>query len=176
MISALSNVNTQKNMRDSKERWKDVVGFESYYQVSSHGNVMSKRTQKVLAHAVRDGYHRVRVSVNGKKSYLSVNRLVATAFLKNPENKPIVNHIDGVKTNNHIKNLEWATCTENNIHAYETKLKTCSKQRITPEKVRMMRRTKQEENISLRKLAVMYSVSLSTAHDVITMKVHKNVM
>ena len=68
------------------------------------------------------GYKKVELVKNGQRKSIRVHRLVAQAFIPNPENKLEVNHIDGNKTNNHVENLEWVTSSENTIHAYTTKL------------------------------------------------------
>jgi hypothetical protein len=119
-----------------KEIWRPVVGYEGFYEVSNLGNVRSidrvdsqgqmrhGRVRKLLLNKV--GYLYVGISVNNKKANLNVHRLVAKAFIPNPDNKPQVNHIDGNKTNNVVSNLEWATISENTLHAYKTKLiKNC---------------------------------------------------
>lgn len=128
----------------TKEIWKDVVGYEGLYEVSNKGNVRS------LGRVVRDsigrvrnikprtmspsvkksggrddiGYLEVRLTIDkhNKRNFL-VHRLVAESFLENPDNKPTVNHKDGDKHNNNLDNLEWATYSENNFHAYDTGLK-----------------------------------------------------
>lgn len=96
-----------------------VVGFEGQYDVSNFGNVRSlsggKRRGKQLKLSNRFGYRAV--SIGGKTQ--SVHRLVAKAFIPNPEGKPQVNHIDGVKDNNHVENLEWATAQENIRHSFD---------------------------------------------------------
>ncbi|AGY48385.1 HNH endonuclease [Bacillus phage Slash] len=115
------------------EKWKDIKGYEGYYQVSDLGNVRSldrKDTRgyewkgKILRLKInKNGYCFVALSKGSKVSYPRVHRLVAEAFIPNPENKRCVNHDDGNKSNNKIDNLFWATSSENNKHAYETGLK-----------------------------------------------------
>lgn len=103
------------------EVWKDVVGYEDYFQVSTTGNVRSKRTSKVLKlHISKSGYITVSTKIGGRAGKcvcLRTHRVVAEAFLHNEYNKPYVNHIDGDKTNNCVENLEWVTASENSIHA-----------------------------------------------------------
>lgn len=119
------------------EIWKDVVGFEGYYQVSTHGRVRSidrvvNRIRKnkppiptlyrgvVLKPGLKDtGYRIVILSVNDKNHTRKIARLVAIAFIPNPQNKKLVNHKDGVKTNDIVDNLEWNTYSENLQHAYD---------------------------------------------------------
>ena len=108
-----------------KETWKDIAGYEGLYQISNLGNVrrMNGPARKTLAINInRDGYETVHLS-NGKDKRFMVHRLVAQAFISNPGNKPQVNHIDGDKTNNSTKNLEWVTPSENVKHAFSIGLK-----------------------------------------------------
>ena len=111
------------------EEWRDVVGYEGRYQVSSMGRVKSlerkiphwrggERIQKerILKPFVVGGYLRVGLSVDGKLKRLRVHRLVCEAFHENPENKPEVNHINEDKTDNRAVNLEWCTAKENCNH------------------------------------------------------------
>lgn len=101
------------------EIWKDVVGYEGFYKVSSLGKVRSMArhgTPDRIVRAIPDknGYLRVHLSKNGERRNVCVHRLVAIAFVENPNNKPQVNHKDECKTNNEVANLEWVTCLENN--------------------------------------------------------------
>lgn len=120
----------------SKEIWKDISGYEGLYQVSNHGRVKSLK---------RDGTHRNQFSTtenilkqqkhkngylcsglydgNHKCKIFSVHRLVAQAFIDNPENLSQVNHKDGDKSNNCVSNLEWCSCSHNIKHAYDNGIK-----------------------------------------------------
>lgn len=126
----------------SIENWKDIPGYEGYYQVSDLGNVRSLNRQvlrcsKKINIAGRplnltfdkDGYLYCRLCKDSKPRAYKVHRLVAQAFIPNAQNKPQVNHLDGDKTNNHVENLEWCTISENQIHAFRTGLNDHSKYR-----------------------------------------------
>lgn len=127
----------ESNMNEAFEVWKDIVGYEGVYQVSSLGRVRSlDRTKKdrwgnnvplsgrILKQKLnRGGYYCVHLRTN-KESHPTVHRLVALTFIDNPENKETVNHKDGCKTNNAVENLEWATISENTKHAIENGLYT----------------------------------------------------
>ncbi len=119
-----NNIMGGKLKQEQKEEWEDVVGFEDYFKVSNLGRVSSKRTGKILKlHKRRDRRVTVAVSVSGIKITFSLHRLVAQAFIPNPENKPEVNHIDGNPSNNTQENLEWVTASENIIHAVNNGLR-----------------------------------------------------
>lgn len=101
-----------------EEIWKDIEGYGGLYQVSNFGNVKSFRVNKngkIMIPQV-DAYGYMDCKINRKHN--KVHRLVAKAFIPNPENKQTVNHIDGNPKNNHVSNLEWATPKEQVNHAF----------------------------------------------------------
>ena len=106
------------------ESWKDISGYEGLYQVSNLGSVRNVKTGKSKVAGITPyGYKRVVLYADGKRKWFQVHRLVAMAFIPNEEGKREVNHIDGNKLNNNAANLEWATSSENHLHAYENGLR-----------------------------------------------------
>lgn len=114
-----------------EEIWKAIKEYNNYYEVSNFGNVRSlDRIAKTKAGVIKptkgkvlrltlknNGYKTVMLCVNDKRKRFHVHRLVAQAFIPNPENKSEVNHKDGNKANNNVANLEWNTKSENMQHA-----------------------------------------------------------
>jgi len=105
------------------EIWKDVVGYEGLYQISNLGRVKSlgnnaTRKEKILKNRLRCGYFNVMLYKNKESKMKLVHRMVAIAFVLNPENKPQINHINGIRNFNIPENLEWTTQSENMLHAY----------------------------------------------------------
>lgn len=109
-----------------KEVWRDAPGYEGLYQVSNLGRIKSLQNGKAkILRLLKNskGYLRVCLS-NENRKYIRVHRLIAFAFIPNPENKPQINHKNGIKTDNRIENLEWITCSDNHKHAFKIGLKT----------------------------------------------------
>ncbi len=97
------------------EIWKDIDGYNGYYQVSNQGRVKNAERGTILKQQIsRFGYKRVKLFKGNKGKDYAVHRLVAQAFIDNPEGKPCVNHINFDKTCNAVENLEWCTYEENN--------------------------------------------------------------
>jgi len=111
------------------EIWKDVVGYEGIYQISSIGRLkrlagVGCKSERILKSKVGNrGYYCHPLSSKCIVKTFTIHRLMAHAFIPNPENKAEVNHIDGNKTNNNLSNLEWVTKSENQQHAYDIGLK-----------------------------------------------------
>lgn len=121
-------VKKQRNM----EIWKDVIGFESNYSVSSLGRVKRKASlfvrsdgvvrsfrERLLGGNLNKKYHFVALQGGSVSKKYPVHRLVAAAFIPNPDNKPEVNHKNGVRSDNRVANLEWCTKSENAVHSIE---------------------------------------------------------
>ena len=99
------------------EEWRSVVGYEGVYEVSSLGNVRRVGKSKLMKQHWQKGYARILVSKDNVKDTIFVHRWVAEAFLGIPEQRMFVNHINGVKDDNRVENLEWVTSAENEIHS-----------------------------------------------------------
>lgn len=108
-----------------KEEWRPIKGYEGLYEVSNMGRVKSLHaSQEIILKQAEctNGYMEVKLSKDGTKNMKLVHRLVAIAFIKNPNNYECVNHKDGNKKNNTVGNLEWCTVKENTHHAIKTGL------------------------------------------------------
>ena len=123
------------------EEWKDVVGYEGIYEISTLGNIREKehkvklrgnftRTQfarEKVKTVSANGYEVVTLHKDSRQKQHYIHRLVAEAFFEPDPERPFINHRDGVKTNNSIENLEWCDQAENVFHAYRHKLTSKSK-------------------------------------------------
>ena len=116
-----------------KEKWMPIKNYEGFYEVSDKGRVRSldryvngkhknkafRKGRVLKLEKVQAGYYRVELQKNGFKERLFVHRLVADSFIPNPHNKPQVNHINSMRDDNIVYNLEWVTPKENIIHGVE---------------------------------------------------------
>ena len=90
-----------------------IFNYENYF-VSNFGNIKNSKTNKIMKLSNhKNGYKRIGLTKNGKQNNFYIHRLVGMAFLKNPDNKPMIDHIDENPSNNNVKNLRWATNQEN---------------------------------------------------------------
>lgn len=106
-----------------KEIYKPVLGYEDKYLVSNHGNIKSISRGRILSPKNNhDGYLRIQLWRNSKCEYRSIHVIVMEAFSKKPFENAVVNHINGVKYDNRLENLEWVTQKENIGHAWKTGL------------------------------------------------------
>lgn len=145
--------------------WEPITGYENY-SISNRGEV--KNSHKRLLKPYRDGkgYMAVALCKNGVPETKLVHRLVAAAFISNPENKATVNHINGVKTDNRIENLEWASQSENNKHAYDTGLSKAKRNagnnngraKLTNSDVAEIRELLKNKELKQKDIAIRYGV------------------
>lgn len=158
------------------EIWKPVVGYEDLYQVSNLGRVKSfhRNSEGDLMSLSNDqeGYKILHLSNKGRKMF-KVHRLVAEAFLGHSD-KPCVNHKNGIKHDNRLSNLEWATNKENIRHAINLGLTPkCSRRRFTDEEVIDIRSKFKPWRYTARMLAKEYNCPLNTMREVCKGKTYK---
>lgn len=104
----------------NNENWKPIKGFEKTYEISDLGRVRNSRNKIMKTYKINSGYDAVKFTVNGKRSALLIHRLVALAFIENPEGLKEVNHIDEDKSNNSLFNLEWVSSSQNKQHSLKS--------------------------------------------------------
>lgn len=160
------------------ENWKDVVGYEEYFMISSKGRIYSKRSSKILKQTVgKTGYFTLATRIGGRKGLavcFKIHRLVAEAFIPVPEGKVEVNHKDGNKLNNSVDNLEWVTRSENALHAHATGLSVNAKKeesknsKLTEAVVQQIRKEYKPFQVTQRALAKKYGVSKTTIQSIVT--------
>ena len=154
------------------EEWRDVEGYDGDYKVSNFGRVKSLKRGKVkiLKPMLQGDYIYVYLCKDGKETSITIHRLVAKAFVPNPEGKPEVNHIDGNKLNNCAENFEWTTHSENLRHAIDTGLEIPfrgeqqRRAKLTNEQARYIRDN--PDNLTGVQLAKMFGVSTAVISDI----------
>lgn len=169
-----------------KEIWKDIKGFEGYYKISNIGRVkklkrasergrLTETIKKLTIDA--NGYYMVGLHKEPIHKTFRVHRLIAIAFISNPENKREINHINGIKLDNSIKNLEWVTCMENITHAIKIGLisqngENSVRSKLTEKEVLDIRSIK---NMSHEKISKLYGVVKTTITAVLARRSWKHI-
>ena len=103
------------------ERWVDIIGFDNEYKVSDLGRIKSIKSGLIMKlNKKSNGYVTIKLSKNGKAFHFLVHRLVASNFIENIDNKPQVNHLNKIRDDNRLVNLEWCTLSENSKHSHKT--------------------------------------------------------
>ena len=166
------------------EEWKWVSGYEGRYMVSNEGCVISVPVDQIRGgHTYRkpgktiaqqdngSGYQTVCLYKNGKGKFTTVHRLVAIAFIDNPDKKPQVNHLDGDKSNNCVSNLEWVTAKENSQHASVVLHALDFNQTLSPDDVIEIR----SDNRTYREIAAEYGLSSAAIQAIKSGKTYKRV-
>lgn len=156
--------------------WRKINDF---IEVSENGDVKS-HGRIIKGEICKNGYRRVHVSDQNIDSKFLVHRLVAEAFIENPNNKPCVNHIDGNKLNNNVNNLEWVTYGENLSHAYKNNLRNYNginnpMSKLTNEDVENIRSLYikgKHSKYNSRGLSKMYGVSTKCILDVVNYRTY----
>jgi hypothetical protein len=152
---------------------RDVKGYEGLYFVNELGEVFSypkktrKGIRKLLLNKHKQGYLLIDLCKNGKIKKHLVHRLVAEAFLENPLNKKQVNHINGIKNDNSLKNLEWNTSSENQLHSIRIGLRSTkgsknSQSKLTEQEVLYIRNSKEIGSV----LCKQFNISHPTICDI----------
>lgn len=166
------------------ENWKDIVGYEGCYQVSDLGRIKSlarsidhpcgvkNKAERILIPIVNTGgYSCVILSKDAIRAQMRIHRIVAIHFIPNPDNKPVVNHKDGNKSNNKVENLEWATDSENTIHSYEYGLQ----QRVFTKDEVLLIRSKKKQGVKIVDIAAEINAEYSLVRQVAANILYKNV-
>lgn len=166
-------------------RIRPVPGFKKYFWITEDAVLVSRRTKKVLSQTINGtGYWSHTTRIGGRRGQMycfKIHRLVASAFIPNPDNKPFVNHINGIKLDNYYTNLEWCTPQENAAHAKANGLvkifygEQVGTAKLSDNKVIKIRELYKTGNYTHRQLAQMYGVGRSAITDYINRKTYKHV-
>ena len=165
-----------------EEIWENIEGFEGIYQVSNLGKVKSLKFGKEKYLSITKssiGYLNTKLQLNKKNKSFLVHRLVAETFIKNEFNKPCVNHINGIKTDNRIENLEWCTHKENTEHSLKNDLRKtgCNhkQSKLSLKDIEYIRKNYKyrDEEFSGKKLSEKFNVSHTCISQIIKNKTYR---
>ena len=183
------------------EKWKYINNYEEKYKVSNTGKVKGIDRKDSMGRPVKgvvlkpnmsnSGYEQVGLSLNGIKTKFYVHRLVAKAFISNPNNKPCINHLDGDKRNNKVNNLEWTTQSENHKHAFKNGLRKITKSqknaiskanrgfnnkhsKLTNKQVLEIRKLYKSEDLTTKEIADLYNITFSNVAQIVRRETWKH--
>lgn len=182
------------NEGNINEEWVEITGFPNYL-ISNKGRVKRisrlilgksgskyKLPEKIMSPVLsKAGYPSVLLTIGEAKLNFKIHRLVAKAFIPNPENKPQVNHKNGIKTDNNVDNLEWATASENVTHAFKTGLSQGKKgeannsSKLTEREVLQIRHLFAMKVFDMEELSKKYKVTNKTIFNIVTRRVWKHI-
>lgn len=155
------------------EIFKDVIGYEGKYFVSNLGNIKSSpkthRRKEIILKTMplKGGYLTVDLCKDKLVTKTLVHRIVANAFIPNPENKPQVNHINGNKQDNRVENLEWVTHSENQLHSIKIGIRTTKGEKNSQSKLRSEQVLEiLKDNRLYKFIAADYGISIYTVSDI----------
>lgn len=149
------------------EQLKEVPNFP-LYSASSFGYILNNKSKRILKECLLNcGYKQVSLCNNGAVNNVLVHRVIAKTFIENPENKKQVNHINGIKTDNSLENLEWNTRSENQLHSIKTGLRTTkgvknSQCKLSEKEVINILNDKRQYKF----ISEQYKISISTVSDI----------
>jgi hypothetical protein len=161
-----------------EEIWKDITDFEGLYKISNLGKIkripsIKCKKERYIAACLNDnGYYIIRLYKNSKGKCAKLHRLIAQAFIPTVEGKTFINHINGIKTDNRIENLEWCTKAENSQHAIKMGLHKIQGSKhfaakLDEEKVLSLRREYKERKMKVVDLQRKYGISKSAFHQIV---------
>lgn len=168
------------------EIWKDIIGYEGLYQISNLGRVkslskeytksgsLSKKKEKILNPHLnkKTNYNHYLLCNNGTKLTHLLHRLVAIHFIENNENKPQVNHINGIRNDNRIENLEWCTVSENQQHKFSILKYKNHTRNLTDKDAENIILTYKNGGFTQRQLAKKFNSNLTTINRIIKNKAY----
>lgn len=168
----------------NQEIWKNIQGYEGYYEISNFGKIKSlpgkwKKFEKILTLIITGGYQRIKLYRNTDVQSFAVHRLVALHFIPNPDKLPEINHKNCIKIDNRVENLEWCTRQGNIDHAVENNLnptgETHGRSKLNNIKILEIRKKYVPRTYSQRRLAKEYHIGRTAILNILQGKTWKHI-